>query len=129
MSKENITGLTLIEVLIALAIISIALTAIIKATAQDIRATAYLQDKTMAMWVGEQAMNEARVGIVVLPFSPAELRQSTILLGKTWYWRAHQEATPNSHIQKMVMDISEHADGDAVPILHIESYLNHEAKT
>ncbi len=56
-------GLTLIEVLIALAIVGIAMTAIIKATSQNIRSTAYLQNKLIAMWVGQQVSNEMLAGI------------------------------------------------------------------
>jgi prepilin-type N-terminal cleavage/methylation domain-containing protein len=57
-SQHTQSGLTLIEVLVALAIISIALTAIIKATSENIRGTAYLQDKTIAMYVARQILNE-----------------------------------------------------------------------
>ena len=57
---RNLQGFTLLEVLIALAIISIALTAIIKASSQNIKDTAYLEDKAIANWVGLEVMNEVK---------------------------------------------------------------------
>ena len=71
-------GLTLIEVLIALAIVSIAMTAIIKATSQNIRSTQYLEHKTLAAWVGEEVLNKARVELLRLPFPPDKQRDSTL---------------------------------------------------
>lgn len=100
---RNASGLTLIEVLIALAIVSIAMTAIIKATSQNILGTQYLQNKTIAMWVGEQVLNEARVGILTL--SPDQQMQTTTMLGQDWSWHASQEETPNPRIKKMSVDV------------------------
>jgi general secretion pathway protein I len=60
-------GFTLIEVLIALAILSIALTAIIKATSQNIRDTAYIQHKMIAHYVALDVINAARAGLINLP--------------------------------------------------------------
>lgn len=100
---RNVSGLTLIEVLIALAIVSIAMTAIIKATSQNILGTQHLQNKTIAMWVGEQVLNEARVGILRL--SSDQQTQTTTMLGQDWPWQASQEQTPNPRIKKMSVDV------------------------
>lgn len=70
LSANKRAGFTLIEVLIALAILSISLTAIIKATSQNIKDTAYLQEKTLALWVGLNELNEARAGYIRLPEQP-----------------------------------------------------------
>jgi general secretion pathway protein I len=98
---KNNAGFTLIEVLIALAILSIALTAIIKSTSQNIKDTAYIQTKTIATWVGTQAINEARVGITTFPLSPAKLSQETEMLGRKWTWEGSMSPTPNIHIKKI----------------------------
>src|SRR5687767_14340539 len=94
------TGFTLIEVLIALAILSIALTAVIKATSQNIKDTLYLQDKTIAHWVGLEIMNEVRTHLIKLPQAPDPLEKTTKMLGQTWAWHAYFSASPNAHIQE-----------------------------
>src|SRR3990167_5686537 len=100
-------GLTLIEVLIALAIVSVALVAIIKTTVQNIQATDYIKNKTVATWVGQQVLNEVRVGILVLS-TTNELKQTTQFFGKKWYWEVGQEETANRRIKKITVKVSTH---------------------
>jgi general secretion pathway protein I len=114
------SGFTLIEVLIALAILSIALTAIIKATAQNIRNTAYLQNKTLAAWVAEEVINETRVGLLKLPLAPDQLEQETHMLHQTWQWRAYLTPTANPHINEIHVSVQQ-PDTDAV-IVNLMGY-------
>lgn len=116
-------GLTLIEVLIALAIVGIAMTAVIKAASQNIHATAYLQNKSIATWVGQEILNEARVGTLSLPNPPDTLKEKTMMLGQTWYWEAHKESTANKHILKLSVDVFNHEpESDDAPIATLETY-------
>lgn len=123
-SHHNEAGLTLIEVLIALAIVAIAMTAIIKATSQNIRGTAYLQNKTIAMWVAQQTINEARIGLLVVPRAPDKLKEKTTMLGSDWYWQLSQADTPNKKIKKIevkVFDVDTD-DDDMAPVISLETY-------
>lgn len=121
--QKNSTGLTLIEVLIALAIIAIAFTAVIKATSQNVRATAHLRDKTIATWVALQVMNEARVGGLVLPQEDDKLKEKTDMLGREWFWEASQEKTPNKRIEKITVNVFISEEDEASPIASLESYV------
>lgn len=117
-------GLTLIEVLIALAIISIAMTAVIKATSQNIRGTGHLQQKSEAMWVAQNVLNEVQAGVIDLPAGSDSLSQKTTLLGQEWYWQASRTATPNKRIAKIEVQVftqAEHEQG--VALVTLESYL------
>jgi general secretion pathway protein I len=98
-------GFTLIEVLIALAILAIALTTIIKFTSQNIRDTVYIQNKTIANWVGTQIVNEARVGILKLPLAPDHVEQETEMLGQKWLWQGSLVVTPNPHIHEIKVEV------------------------
>lgn len=99
-------GLTLIEVLIALAIVSIAMTAIIKATGDHIRSTAYLKAKTSAYWVAEQVMTEVRLGVITVPDDDSVTNQ-TEMLGLTFVWQASKTSTGNARIKKVTVDVSD----------------------
>src|SRR5690348_9388083 len=101
-------GLTLIEVLIALSIISISLTAIIKATSQSIRDTSYLQTKMTALWVGQNIMNEILVGLRKLPQPPDQLKKTITMLNRDWYVVANLSDTPNKRIKQVNVDVYEH---------------------
>ena len=120
-------GLTLIEVLIALAIVAIAMTAIIQATSQNIRGTNYLKNKTIAMWVGQQVLNEARLNLIMIPKPPDKLKAATDMLGSTWHWQATQSDTRNKNIQQIEVRVftQDTDDDEATPVISMETYTYH----
>ena len=103
--QKSIIGLTLIEVLVALAIVGIAMTAIIKAAAQNLRHTSHIQETTMAHWVAQNVLAEAQLGLAKLPEAPGKFAKTTQMLDQEWYWQASQIKTPNRRIQKIVVDV------------------------
>jgi general secretion pathway protein I len=122
MRNNSCKGFTLIEVLIALAILSIALTAIIKATAQNINDTRYLQDKMIANWVAMEVLNESRAGIYKLPNKPEKLEQDTSMLSENWSWQAYLSATPNAKIKQVHVKVFRKSDN--VKMASLMSYVN-----
>jgi len=119
------SGLTLIEVLIALAIISIAMTAVIKAVSQNIRTTAYLEEKTIAMWVAQEHLNEARIGILKLPDAPDEWVQTIDYLGQKWTVHGSQERSSNARIQKLKFSVFQ-GEAESNPIVTLEGYADRD---
>lgn len=126
--KNRQLGLTLIEVLIALAIVGIAMTAVIKSTSQNINATSYLQKKTVAMWVAQQVINEARVDLLKMGSSSGRQKLTTHMLGQDWYWQTEEEETPNHRIKKITVKVfeNENEEDEVAPITILESYIYHE---
>lgn len=125
---RQMAGLTLIEVLVALAIISIALTAVIKATSQNILGTGYLQNKTIALWVGKEVMSNAQLGLLKLPEDDSEGEVTTInMLGQDWYVRAAEDATPNARIKKIRVRVYEHEpeDEETSALADLDGYRYH----
>jgi general secretion pathway protein I len=116
---KNKAGFTLIEVLIALAILSIALTAIIKSTSQNIKDTFYLQQKTLALWVASDIMNEVRAGITV-PEEDASMEEKE-MFDQQWSYHANLQSTPNPHIKEINVNVYD--SGRQTPLIHLESYL------
>jgi len=103
--KNREIGFTLIEVLIALAIISIAITAIIKSTSQNIKYTTYVENKTIATWVATDIMNQIHLGLITLPQASEKITNATDMLGRKWEWQAYAQTTPNPHIQEIHVEI------------------------
>jgi len=84
-------GFTLIEVMVALAIIAIALAALIKASGNHTRSAAYLKSKTLAHYV---AMNEvANLQIEKAWPDLGTKKDDTEMAGVTWYWTREVEKT------------------------------------
>lgn len=115
-------GFTLIEVLIAMAIVGIAMTAIIKATGQTIRSSTYLQQKTIALWVAQNILNSARVGLIKLPLGEDASKQSVVMLNQQWYWHGYQLDTPIKAIKQIHVAVYEQESDEAAPLIELESY-------
>jgi general secretion pathway protein I len=124
MPLKKSVGLTLIEVLVALAIISIAMTAIIKAAAENIRATDYLQSKTLALWTGQLVMNEWRLGLQTIENRSDKLTESHVL-SSTWYWQAEETETPNKKIKKLTVNVFAKNNPQASPTVTLTGYNYH----
>ena len=103
-------GFTLIEVLLALAVIGIALTALLKATAQTILNTERIKEKTISQWIAKQGTNMIQLGL--LPINPnQDLSQRTTLFGQQWYWRAKITSTPIKSMQQITITVSKNQTG------------------
>lgn len=109
--KRAIFGFTLIEVLLALAVIAIALTALLKATSQNTVFTNRLKDKTIAHWVAMQGVAAIQLGLVRLNTNQ-ESTQTTSMAGQTWYWRAIVTPTSLKHMERISIRVSSKKDGD-----------------
>ena len=115
---RNEQGLTLIEVLIALVILSIALTAIIKSAAENIRNTLYLQNKMIATWIGTDVISNVRAKLLDIS---DPLKHQSQTLGQTWIWEASLHPTPNPRIKQIVVDVYHQPENNKVA--HLESYF------
>jgi general secretion pathway protein I len=119
--RQNEKGLTLVEVLIALVILSIALTAVIKSASQNIQNTFYLQNRTIATWIGTNVINSIRAGIIKVPSMPDKLSQNDSTLGQNWTWNAVMNATPNPRIKQIIVEVYHQPDDKR--FAHLESYV------
>lgn len=108
--KEKITGFTLIEVLLALAILAIALTALLKASAEDVRSTDQIKEKSIRHWIAMQGITAIQLGLVPISLNQ-ELTQVTTMLGQRWYWRAKITQTPVKSMQQVTITLSNRQDG------------------
>lgn len=98
-SKE--AGFTLIEVLLALAVIAIALTALLKALAQQVENTHRIKEKITSHWVAMQGVAMIQLNLI----SPQNLESTQVstLLGESWYWRIKLKNTPIKKIQQITI--------------------------
>ena len=102
-------GFTLIEVLIALAVIAIALTALLKATSQNTLFTQRLKEKSISHWIAMQGVASIQLGLVSIPVNQ-ESTQAMTMAGEKWYWRAFITATAVKHMLQIRVTVSQHRD-------------------
>lgn len=104
-------GFTLIEVLLALAVIAIALTALLKATSQNTGFTQRLKDKSIAHWVAMQGIASIQLGIIS-PVLNQESTESMMMAGQKWYWRMQITPTSIKGMQRISIQVSKTIDAD-----------------
>lgn len=103
-------GFTLIEVLIALAIIAIAFTALLKATTQDINSTYRIKEKTISHWIAQQGITMVQLGLLNPPLHQT-VTQTTKMFNQQWYWRVILKPTPFKSIQEITITTSRKNSG------------------
>lgn len=103
-------GFTLIEVLIALAIIAIALTALLKSSAQSVSTTKRLKDKNISHWISMQGISMVQLGLIAVKTNE-EVTQVTSMLGQRWYWRVKAVPTHIRSVERLEVRVSPHQAG------------------
>ncbi len=100
---RNTRGFTLLEVLVALAVLALALAAGIKAAGSNIDNAAYLRDRTLAHWVAMNKLTEMQV-FNKFPGSGTTERGSLLLAGSEWYWTV--QTTLNKSLVKYEFNVA-----------------------
>ena len=119
--KTRETGFSLIEVLTALAVLGIALSAAVQATGQQARNATYLRDRTLAHWV---AMNQAAEQRIRNTWpAPGIFQGEETMAGRTWYWSLTIKETQASAIRRMDIDVFPASNRSSAPLTRLEAYL------
>ena len=89
-SALRTAGFTLVEVLVALAVLTIALAAVMRTISQGIDTSASLRDRTLAMWVAQNRLAKHQVerDFPALDTTEGEAEMA----GRKWLWR--EQVTP-----------------------------------
>jgi general secretion pathway protein I len=92
-------GFTLLEVLVALAILAIALAASVRAAGQQASAHEILRDGSYARWVAANLIAETRLNE---PFpAPGTREGQSRMAGRIWRWRLVVSDTPDGDIRRL----------------------------
>ncbi len=110
MNSLRTQGFTLIEVLLALAILAIALTALTRANGVSIFETQQLQKKNYEHLVAMQAVARIQLRLIHLAINQ-EQTEKMQLLGVQWYWRARIEPSGLAQVDRIIISTSTHPNG------------------
>jgi general secretion pathway protein I len=110
MIRNHQSGFTLLEVLLALSVIAIALTALLKAISQNIESARRIKEKTVSHWIAMQGVAMIQLNLLQVNQSQ-ESTQDTTMLNEHWYWRVKVSSTPQKNIQKISILVSTEKTG------------------
>ncbi|HVB49744.1 MAG TPA: type II secretion system minor pseudopilin GspI [Burkholderiales bacterium] len=119
-------GFTLIEVLVALAIVSIALIAALRAAGQATTDVDALRARLLAGWVAQNLLAEhrARVDWLPLGIQRGQAREG----GIAFDWREEVVATPNPAFRRIDVFVFA-APGDSPTLAHFTGFVVHPPVT
>ncbi len=118
MNLQQNRGFTLLEVLVALAVLAIVMGAIIKAVAESVDNLAYLRDKTVASWVALNKINEVRLQ---KNWSGSGTTQgSTEMADREWHWELRISKTADQDLRRL--DIAVRSQINDPPLVELIAF-------
>jgi len=103
-------GFTLLEVMVALAVIAMGLGAVITEASRNISNASLLQDKTLAHWVATNKVVEMQVANK-WP-NVGEQTGDVEMAGRDWYWTVKVEAMAFERIRQLAVEVRSDIDSD-----------------
>lgn len=114
-----VKGFTLLEVMVALAVLAIALAAMMKGVGAQVSNQSYLRDRTLAHWV---AMNKVAELQIARQWPEAGSETGSATMGPhEWYWTIAVQNTPDPDVRRMDVAVSASEGGE--PVTSLVSYL------
>lgn len=98
-------GFTLIEILVALAILAVALAAGMRSVAQATDSATLLKQRTLALWVAQNRLAAAQLA-TALPAQGTRDGDAT-QAGMRFVWRETVSATPNPSFRKLEIAVAD----------------------
>ena len=97
-------GFTLIEILVAMAILAIAMSALIQTSGQTTANATYLQARTIGMWVAENRLTELQISRewIRVGSSSGEMEMA----GVKWFWRTIVEKIADRETQEFMRGVT-----------------------
>ncbi len=102
-SRGERAGFTLLEILVALAIVAIALTAVVAETGQHVNSTIHMRDRTLAHWV---AMNRVTEQLAAEQWPSVGVSNGVAeLADREWFWTMTVAPTPDDTIRRIDVEV------------------------
>ena len=125
MIRRSRHGFTLVEVLVALAVVSIALSTLLVPLQQQIDNSMYLRDKILAKYVSTNKLSEFRlISRAGREMSLGTEFGSTEMGGRTWGWKLDVVATEQPEIIRVSIAVDDPSRADETPLHRLDAFFN-----
>ena len=111
-------GMTLLEVLVALAIFATAAISVIRAVTQHINTLSYLEEKTFAAMVVDNQL----AMVILHPENLKKTQGTQKLAERDWFWTVTPVATSDNLLK--AFDVSVATSKNASPVVTVRSYVS-----
>ncbi len=117
-------GFTLIEVMVALAIVALTVPALLLVLDQQIDGTAHLRDRALAQIVATNRLSELRLSLRRGQGAlQGTLSGSEEMADREWFWRAQSTATRMDGFSRLEIQVRVDEGEDVTPLYTLVAYL------
>lgn len=111
-------GFTLIEVLVALFVFAVAMTALVQSGTRRAQNVDYLRDRTLASWIAVDRITAIRLesGELATGSRDGEVEMAR----RTWFWQAEISATEDDTVRRI--EVAVRLDEDAEPLSRMTGF-------
>lgn len=125
--QKRVCGFTLVEVMVALAVVAVALPALLLTLSQQLDAVRYLDDRAQAQWVAANRLAELRLILT----AKGTLQNGTLsgteeLAGREWYWWSEGVETQLPGFFRYEITVADSETGQDAPLHTLDGYLARE---
>ena len=96
-------GFTLLEIVVALAILSIVCLALTTTSGTAVENAVYLKERTLAQWVAMNKAAELELAGKWVPLTTADGESE--MAGRKWYWSVTGHETPDEEMRRAVIQV------------------------
>ena len=114
-------GFTLLEILIALAIISIVMLATLHGSGAAANNAGYLKVRTLAHWVAMNKAVELQISAEWLPLG--EMKGESVMARQDWFWTVVGQNTPDPDMRRADIAVWDNRDRDNEPLAKLTLFL------
>ncbi len=108
-------GFTLVEMLVAVAVLAIAMAAILSGMARYADNTAHLRERTFALWVAHNRLTEIELQQKWPDVGKSDGEMS--MGGRNWRWKVEVKKTEDTHLRRIdIQVLSPNREGNAATL-------------
>ncbi|WP_246840611.1 type II secretion system minor pseudopilin GspI [Lacimicrobium sp. SS2-24] len=120
------TGMTLLEVMVALLIFAITGTAVMKAASEHLNSISVIEEVTFATWVANNRLTQLQLESRWPPQNNVKGTQE--LADRTWHWRQIVKETTDKDMRAVEIEVRLQADADSA-ITNVGTFVTRRANT
>ncbi|MDH5784559.1 MAG: type II secretion system minor pseudopilin GspI [Chromatiales bacterium] len=119
--RHCVRGFTLLEVMVALAVLAIALAALVKGVTENGANASRLRDNSYAHWVGMNVVAEQR--LLGNWQDKGEKRGDEEMGNHSWYWSAKVSETFDEDVRRLDVEVYIDEERDTSPLARLVAFL------
>jgi type II secretion system protein I len=123
--SSRLCGFTLIEVVVALAIVALGMFAVFKAIGDTTSNIGYLRDRSMAAWIADNRITEIRISG---EYPSVDRTEGDVeYAGRSWHWTAVISQTPVEGLRRIDMRVRRAGDAEDSSLVSLAGFVGSTA--